>query len=161
MASYYLATLLWILMANQASAQEWATAVSRHEVADRAIVFRYVSSFAPHFDRATQPDRIIVVWNYQSESGMPSINERESMDRLEDTLSPHIESDSFATLALVSTGENYREWIYYAKSEREFMDRLDAALKDSPAYPIEIHSAADPAWTTYEEFVSGLSGGHG
>ena len=118
-------------------------------------------SFAPQFDRATQPDRIIVVWNYQSESGMPSVNERESMDRLEDALAPSIESDGFATLALVSTGENSREWIYYTRSEDEFMDRLNAALKGAPAYPIEIHAAPDPAWSTYHEFLSGLSGGHG
>ena len=44
-------------MANQASAQEWATAVSTHESEDRAIVFRYVKSFVRQFDRATQPNR--------------------------------------------------------------------------------------------------------
>jgi hypothetical protein len=161
MARYFLAVALGVLMIGQASAQEWATAVSKHKTEDRAVVFRYVKSFAPKFDRSTQPDRIILVWNYESDSGMPSVEERQMMDSLEDSLSPSIESDGFATLALVSTGENSREWIYYARSEDEFMARLNAALKGSPAYPIEIHAAPDPAWTTYEEFVSGVVGGHG
>lgn len=50
-----------------------------------------------------------MVWGYQSESGMPSADERERMDELEDAIAPTIESDGFATLALVSTGENSRE----------------------------------------------------
>ncbi|MEG4208361.1 DUF695 domain-containing protein [Microcoleus sp. Pol7_A1] len=161
MTRHALTIFLSILMTTQAFAQEWATAVSRHHTEDRAIVFRYVKTFTPQFNRSSQPDRIILVWNYKSDSGMPSVKERQMMDKLEDSLSPTIEGDGFATLALVSTGENSREWIYYARSEDEFMVRLNAALKDSPEYPIEIHAAPDPAWETYEEFFSGLSGGHG
>jgi hypothetical protein len=161
MTRHILAVVLSILMIGQTSAQEWATAVSKHKTEDRAIVYRFVKSFAPNFDRSTQPDRVILVWNYESDSGMPSVEEREMMDKLEDSLSPTIEGGGFATLALVSTGENSREWIYYARSEDEFMGRLNAALKGSPAYPIEIHAARDPTWSTYEEFVSGLVGGHG
>ena len=123
-------------------------------------MFRYVYALAPDFDRATQPDRVILVWNYESESGMPCSDERERMDELEDTLAPMIEGDGFATLALVSTGENFREWIYYARSEDEFMDRLNATLRELPAYPIRIHTAPDPDWTTYETFLSGLASIH-
>lgn len=148
-------------MTNQASAQEWATAVSKNQAQDRAVVFRYISSFAPGFTPTSQPIRVILVWKYESDSGMPSLTERESMDSLEDTLSPTIESNGFATLALVSTGENSREWIYYAKSEEQFMTMLNTALKGEPSFPIEIHSAPDPKWSTYKEFVSGVVGGHG
>jgi len=65
------------------------------------------------------------------------------MNLLEDTLESVLKDDSFATLALVSTGENFREWIYYAKSETEFEARFDYALDGMPPFPIEIHIASD------------------
>jgi hypothetical protein len=60
------------------------------------------------------------------------------------------------TLALVSTGENLREWTYYAKSEDGFMARLNYALAELPPFPIEIHIAFDPKWETYEQFNAGV-----
>jgi hypothetical protein len=154
--SKHLIAIAGLFMTTSVFAQEWATAVSEHQTEDRAIVFRYVKSFAADFHRSTQPDRVILVWDYQSESGMPTADERASMDELEDALSPTIEGNGFATLALVSTGENSREWIYYAKYQDEFMAKLNLALRGSPSFPIKIHAAPDPGWSTYEKFISGV-----
>jgi hypothetical protein len=77
------------------------------------------------------------------------------MNLLEDILGPTLFEGEFATLALVSTGENLHEWIYYTRSEDEFMDRLNEALAGT-VFPIEIHTAADPTWETYEEFKRNL-----
>lgn len=77
------------------------------------------------------------------------------MDLLEDTLKPVLDQD-FATLALVSTGEDLREWIYYAKSEDEFMARLNFAFAGMPPFPVEIHIAHDPKWETYQQFKTGV-----
>jgi Family of unknown function (DUF695) len=82
-------------------------------------------------------------------------NEHQRMNLLEDILAPVLREEEFATLALVSTGENLREWIYYARSEDEFMARLNEALAGT-AFPIEIHAAPDPTWASYEEFRKGL-----
>lgn len=76
------------------------------------------------------------------------------MDAMEDLLTPVVETEGFATLALVSTGEDLREWIYYTRSQDEFLKRLNAALRGKPAFPIEILTAADPSWSTYEKFKS-------
>jgi hypothetical protein len=78
------------------------------------------------------------------------------MNLLEDTLEPDPGQGPFATLALVSTGGNLREWIYYAKSEDAFMARLNYAPAGSSAFPIKIHIAHGPSWKMYEEFTSGL-----
>ena len=78
------------------------------------------------------------------------------MDAMESLLEPAVEADGFATLALVSTGEDTREWIYYAKSEDGFFARLNQALGGQPAFPIEIHVADDPKWANYQEFMDGL-----
>jgi len=74
------------------------------------------------------------------------------MIQFEDALGPILEQERFATLALVSTGENLREWIYYAKSEDGFAARFDYAFAGMSAFPIEIHVAHDPQWATYEQF---------
>jgi hypothetical protein len=149
-------SLLALSLNSAASAQVWATAVSRHAVEDRAIVFRFIKEFAKGFDQKQQPDRIIIVWQYKSDKGMPTVPERTLMDTLEDTLKPYVEDAGFSTLALVSTGENRREWIYYTKSEKEFFSRLNRALKNSPVFPIEIHAAPDPQWTSYGNFRAGI-----
>ena len=87
---------------------------------------------------------------------MPSRAEREQMDALEDALHPEVTKDRFASLALVSTGENLREWIYYAKSEAEFFDRLNQSTQGHPRFPIDVHVAPDPKWESYERFRSGI-----
>lgn len=142
-------------MPNLSNAQVWATAISRNQDQGTAIIYRYVKEFPRDFLRSHQPDRIIVVWRYKGEKGMPSVAERTSMDDLEDALAP-LEKDGFATLALVSTGDNLKEWTYYTKAEDTFLERLNSALRSKPAFPIEIHASPDPGWTTYNRFVEGV-----
>jgi hypothetical protein len=144
-------------MSVDSGVQSWATAVSTNARSARKIIFRYAELFSPTFNRAFQPIRIIIVWKYQSESGQPCAEDHQRMNLLEDTLESALEEDRFATLALVSTGENLREWIYYAKSEDEFMGRLNCAFAGMPAFPIEIHCAGDPAWEVYERFKANLT----
>jgi hypothetical protein len=130
----------------------WALFESKQQGTGRAIVFRYAQTFAPSFQRAEYPDRVILVWKYSSESGMPVVAERERMERLEDLMLPAVEAKAQAVLVLVSTGEGFREWIYYTQSESAFLDKLNETLKKGPRFPIEIHAAPDPAWSTYEAF---------
>jgi hypothetical protein len=137
-------------------AKTWGTATSKNDETGRVIIFRYVSDFDPGFSRASQPVRAIIVWKYKSTNGMPVPRERERMDAMEDLLGPVVEADGFATLALVSTGEEMREWIYYAKSEEGFFARLNQAFGAQSPFPIEIHIAVDPKWSNYQEFVDGL-----
>lgn len=79
------------------------------------------------------------------------------MNLLEDSLEPLLDQDHFATLALVSTGENLREWTYYAKSDEAFIQRLNLALAGLAVFPIEIHTAHDPTWSMYEQFKAGVN----
>ena len=120
------------------------------------MIFRYAETLSPTLDRASQPVRIIIVWKYESQNGQPIAEEHQRMIQLEDALESALEEDHFATLALVSTGEGLREWTYYAKSNNEFMARLNYAFAGMPAFPIEIHSASDPNWNMYEEFKTGV-----
>jgi hypothetical protein len=143
-------------MGIDSGVQVWATAISTNEHNDRKIMFRYAKELRPTFDRASQPIRFIIVWRYQSESGQPIADDYRRMNMLEDALESVLKQDGFATLALVSTGEGLREWTYYARSENEFMSRLNYAFAGMPAFPIEIHPAYDPGWDVYEQFKTGV-----
>ncbi|OUC15135.1 MAG: hypothetical protein B0A82_08535 [Alkalinema sp. CACIAM 70d] len=145
-----------VALASMNDVVTWATATSTHATNGRVIVFRYAKEFRPAFEKSSLPNRVILVWRYQSQSGMPATAEREAMDRLEDLLTPFLEKPGFATLSLVSTGENLREWTYYVKSEAEFLQTLNKALSGQPRFPIEIHAAPDPKWSTYEHFRQGV-----
>lgn len=134
----------------------WATATSMQEGTGRAIVFRYAKEFRDGFKKSAFPDRVIVVWKYSSDSGMPVPKEREAMDRLEDILEPLVEKSGVSVLALVSTGENLREWIFYAKAEQEFLAALNKALTGQPRFPIEVHAGHDPEWSSFERFRKGV-----
>ena len=151
----FLGFLFFASFAFSASAAEvsgWATAVSKQAGTDRAIVFRYAKEFRKGFQKTDFPNRIIIVWKYKSDSGMPVNVERETMDHMEDLLAPLVENPETSVLTLVSTGENLREWAFYAKSEDQFYSLLNRALAGQPRFPIEIHSGPDTSWLTYENF---------
>jgi len=135
----------------------WATAISTHTENGRKIIWRFAEALAPAFDRTSQPIRINIVWKYRSETGVPVTEERERMDVLEDKLKPLVEQDRFPTLVLVSTGENIREWTYYAESEHGFAARFDYAITDMPELPIEVHCTYDPTWDMYGKFRAGVN----
>lgn len=135
---------------------EWSTAIQNHETNERKIIWRYVSRFSSEFSRESYPVRIILTWKYESETGMPQTPERMRMDKFEDLLGPLLYPDALALLAMVSTGENLREWTYYSRSEEEFMQRLNNALGEKAPFPIEIHISIDPGWVSYNEFASSV-----
>ena len=142
---------------SSADVTVWATAVSKQESTGRAIIFRYAKALREGFQRTRFPDRVIVAWKYQSASGMPVAQEQEAMNRMEDLLEPFTEKSGRSLLVLVSTGENLREWTYYAKSGQEFLTDFNKALEGPALFPIQIHVAPDPEWSTYERFREGVS----
>lgn len=150
-----IAATILIATASAAKAEVWATAVSRNEQQGTAIVYRFMKEFAPNFSRSAQPDRIIIVWRYDGEKGMPSRAEQKRMNELEDALSP-LQEDGFSSLAIVSTGDNFKEWTYYTRAEAAFFERLNVALRSRARFPVEIHACPDPEWTTYDRFIKGL-----
>lgn len=151
-----LALVVTLIAPGSSAAQSWATATSERSSNGRIIVFRYISEFTPSFERSTQPVRVNLVWKYEGRNGMPIPTLRQRMDEMEDLLTPVVEADGFASLALVSTGENVREWIYYGKTEDGFLERVNKALGGRRGFPIEIHTAQDPTWTSYQTFINGL-----
>ena len=139
-------------MAAASAAQTWATATAKNPDGDRVIVYRFLKELPSGFDKATQPDRFIISWKYEGERGMPAPAERQRMDAMEDALEAMDAGGRFATLAVVSTGNNLRRWVYYVQSKQDFAARLNRAQEAMPGLPLELRSDPDPDWKTYEAF---------
>jgi Family of unknown function (DUF695) len=139
-------------MPGDENEQIWAIAESVQK--GRKTIFRYAETLSPSLTHASHPVQITIVWLYQSENDQPVKEEYDRMVLLEEKLDLVIEQDCFAALALVATGEGSREWTYYAKSEDEFLSRLNSALAGMPRFPIEIHIEQDSDWTVYTQFMA-------
>jgi hypothetical protein len=140
---------------DHGSALEWATAESSN-LEGRRLVYRFVNVLRPDFDRRAQPTQIVLIWAYQSETGQPIGTDLQRIYEFEDLLLT-LDDGRLSTLALVSTGEGSRDWIFYTRSEDEFLDSLNVALAGQPVFPIDIHAAPDAAWETYQVFVDNLA----
>lgn len=159
MKRFLFATSIAVMcIANSATDDQagWSTAVATRPSDGHRIIYRYRSEFDQSFKRSSYPDRVAIAWTYNSANGMPSKAERESMDRMEDLLAPYVEQTSLSKLVLVSTGEGLREWVYYSKSQDEFLAKVNKALRGLPRFPVEIDLWKDPEWKRYEEFKSSV-----
>jgi hypothetical protein len=135
----------------------WATAISKNQSSGWAIIYRYIQNFDASKAMAKHKFRIIVVWTYEGLKGMPDDETKKRMDILENALDLYMNEGEFSTLTIVSTGDNLREWTYYAASEDEFFSRLNTALADKEIFPIKLHAAIDQDWTTYKDFKNILN----
>ncbi|EUC20705.1 DUF695 domain-containing protein [Paraburkholderia hospita] len=139
-------------MSQAGSSRKWGTATSEDTTGGHTVIFRYVQDTVQDATRLSQPMLFRLVWRYESDTGMPTIEARERMDELEDALALALEADGFASLVLVSTGERRREWTYYAGPNEDFMSRLNRGLSSHPRFPIEIFISEEPDWETLNDF---------
>ncbi len=143
--------------ASAAPKESWAIATRTNE--HRTFIYRYIDDLGPKAgERASQRERVTLRWHYDADAnnGMPGDADKAGMDELEDLLDPVVERDGFSNLALVTTGEGDRVWIWYARSGADFRERMARAMRGHGPYPVEVDVASDPGWTAYEDVVVGL-----
>ncbi len=101
--------------------------------------------------------RLTITWSYDSEDEtlLPSDNEMELMGAVEDRLVVVLESDVHSVLAFVYTGQSQREWHWYSTNVEEAVNRLNSALADFDALPIELSVEDDPEWSEYNAVLEG------
>lgn len=147
------ATLAWAPALASPQVDSWKLLRSTHPDTQRSILFRYAESFREGFKRSELPHRVVLVWRYETPSGMPSPAARKLMDQLEDRLIDLIDVPGESVLVLVSTGENLREWIFYVRSSERFLDALNGRLGEGDKHSLDVHAADDSSWTTYQTFI--------
>ena len=76
------------------------------------------------------------------------------MDSLEDTVERV--APSKATLAVVSTGNNLRRWVYYTESASNFIEAVRAVQSRAADVSLDFETAADPGWTFHDSLVRSI-----
>ncbi len=129
---------------------EWMTTVVADDCVTRALILRYVSCLDPQLDRTTQPLRITVAWRYATQTGMPSDQDHELMDLLEDRMEDVFERTGLATLVTVTTGRGTRAWTFYTDCRDRFEREMRVILADFENLPLQLRSEPDPDWSHFE-----------
>lgn len=96
--------------------------------------------------------RVEIAWPYAGDrSGMPDKETSEMMDKAQSALQNVFMKDPVAVLTGITTGDDYREWVFYTLSNHIFGRKLNEALSEMPLLPLEIRCENDPDWDAYEE----------
>lgn len=117
------------------------------------LIVRHRSDIPTNVISSAYPHMIAISWKYESENGMPEETVRKSMKVLEDRITNAVEPRKHALLTVVVTGNGLCEWQFYARNTNDFMQLLNEALANQPAYPIELSLQKDPEWEAYRQFI--------
>ena len=73
------------------------------------------------------------------------------MEEAQNALQNEFHKDPVAVLTGIFTGDDQRDWIFYATSTHIFGKKINKALADFPQLPISIYAENDPEWQEYDE----------
>ena len=96
------------------------------------------------------PFKMRVRWNYTSRKFLPRPRDLVRMNEMEALLLSAATDDGLAKWVCTVTGEHRREWIFYARSDTDFMSRMQTLLAPSGPYPVEWSGRKEPARSANE-----------
>ncbi|WP_314813187.1 DUF695 domain-containing protein [Porphyromonas endodontalis] len=88
------------------------------------------------------------------ERGMPTREAERIIAQVDDLLRPKMERDKLAILTGNHLGGGVKYWVYYARTDRVFFERLNEALEPLPLLPLEFDNELDAAWEEYLDMLS-------
>ena len=102
-------------------------------------------------------ERIILLWKYNStdNSLLPTEEEMDLMEEVENSLVEILENDLQAILSFVYSGQNKKEWHWYSRNIDETCKRINDALSGFEILPIELLLEDDPEWSEYNAVIDG------
>lgn len=100
------------------------------------------------------PYLIRVSWKYNSlPNGYPDEIDEALMEQADDALRAAFDADPVAYLAIITTGDGEREWLFYTRSLPIFGKVFNRALADiETTLPVEVSAEEDADWQAYREF---------
>ena len=105
------------------------------------------------------PSQFIVEWKFSDSqpNGLPSTVEHEQAVALEQMIRAPLESDGAAILAIITTGNGYRELYFYCRDPQLLASRFNDVVKGREL-PVELHAGFDPDWKVYQQFTAPFTG---
>ena len=133
----------------------WSTAVAERPTDGWKMIHRFIDKLNDPTEKLRFPVAVTFTWQYDGANGLPVKPDSDAMYKLEDILDESVDRRGEGKLALVSTGNNLRTWIYYVKSEASFRKVLEDAASTA-RLKLRVSSKSDSGWTQVEEFKKGL-----
>jgi hypothetical protein len=115
--------------------------IGRYYENDLPVIMKFVNELPEQKVLSKLPILTIVSWKYDGSenNGMPLNEVNNQMIILEDTIEISMNSTDLFTHVYSRTGNNLKEFAYYSKSQKDFMEILNRTLEKHNTYPIEIN----------------------
>lgn len=99
--------------------------------------------------------RIEIRWSYEAdEHGLPTESAGKQIEEIELLIRKAMEKDKLAIMTGNYTGGGTKYWVYYARTERVFGERLNEVLAPYETFPLEIECEVDTDWEEYLDMLS-------
>jgi len=99
--------------------------------------------------------RVEVTWTYQPDGkGMPSDDDAEMMENVEDTLNETFRKDPVAVMTEIYTGDGARDIVFYTLSLHIFQKKFNEALAEFPTLPLTFSAEEDSGWEEYSQMLA-------
>jgi hypothetical protein len=85
--------------------------------------------------------------------GLPSKEEMESLNLIEDELSKQLEKDDSSIQVLAITTDGMREFVYYTCNSEIIGQVIYNIRSKFPSYEIQFYVKEDKEWSVYKEFA--------
>lgn len=96
--------------------------------------------------------RVEITWRYGGEKqGMPDYKTSTLMEKVTDAMQAAFDADPVAVNTGIYTGDDVRNWVFYARSLHLFEKKLNESLAAFDKLPLEIEAFEDPEWEEYAE----------
>lgn len=133
---------------------DWFTAISESE--EGQMVFVTGRLGLDEFRQTRKLSvRIEIEMPYEAdEKGLPTEAAAIQLEEVEALLRQAMERDKLAILTGNYTGAAMKYWVFYARTERVFGERLNEALCELPLLPLKISCERDEEWEEYLDMLS-------
>jgi hypothetical protein len=108
-------------------------------------------------DRCALSRQFIIEWEFSDAepNGLPTEEELCRALELQSEMLSVLESKDESLLALIVTGNGFREWYFYCGNPEELQLKFNAAVQGK-SFPVKIHAGYDPEWSVYRLFTDPL-----
>ncbi|QDP01299.1 DUF695 domain-containing protein [Thalassotalea sp. PS06] len=156
----FLFRIILILIAIQSNAlAENLYFTAQGEQGGQPVIYRSMQDVPEGARESDYPTLVNIYWGYDNSenNGMPDSETNDKQIAFEDAISS-LDSTGISHLMLVITGNGRKEWVWYVKDPAIWMSKFNQLLSSHQIYPIEIEIQKDPQWSTYHDFITGVSG---
>lgn len=88
-----------------------------------------------------------------NEKGLPSNDEMETLNKIEDALSNAFENQQASLYVIAITTNAMREFIFYTRVPAEIEAKLNTVRPQFPDHELQFYVASDSKWSGYAQFA--------